>query len=139
MEDTLAKVSGTGNIKLKTGDNKIIITVTAHDTSVVKNYIINVRREKNSDNKVKSINVSGVTPTLNADGTYSVTLPNNKTTLTPSDVDVTISEDASIEKSPAISLTTKNDNIYTFKVTAANGDEKTYTIKVREQNLMIQV
>ena len=129
-EDTLAKVSGTGNIKLKTGDNKIIITVTAHDTSVVKNYIINVRREKNSDNKVKSINVSGVTPTLNADGTYSVTLPNNKTTLTPSDVDVTVSEDASIEKSPAISLTTKNDNIYTFKVTAANGDEKTYTIKV---------
>ena len=129
-EDTLAKVSGTGNIKLKTGDNKIIITVTAHDTSVVKNYIINVRREKNSDNKVKSINVSGVTPTLNDDGTYSVTLPNNKTTLTPSDVDVTVSEDASIEKSPAISLTTKNDNIYTFKVTAENGDEKTYTIKV---------
>ena len=129
-EDTLAKVSGTGNIKLKTGDNKIIITVTAHDTSVVKKNIINVRREKNSDNKVKSINVSGVTPTLNADGTYSVTLPNNKTTLTPSDVDVTVSEDASIEKSPAISLTTKNDNIYTFKVTAENGDEKTYTIKV---------
>ena len=129
-EDTLAKVSGTGNIKLKTGDNKIIITVTAHDTSVVKNYIINVRREKNSDNKVKSINVSGVTPTLNADGTYSVTLPNNKTTLTPSDVNVTVSEDAIIEKSPAISLTTKNDNIYTFKVTAENSDEKTYTIKV---------
>ena len=129
-EDTLAKVSGTGNIKLKTGDNKIIITVTAHDTSVVKNYIINVRREKNSDNKVKSIKVSGVTPTLNADGTYSATLPNNKTTLTPSDVDVTVSEDAIIEKSPAISLTTKNDNIYTFKVTAENGDEKTYTIKV---------
>ena len=129
-EDTLAKVSGTGNIKLKTGDNKIIITVTAHDTSVVKNYIINVRREKNSDNKVKSINVSGVTPTLNADGTYSVTLPNNKATLTPSDVDITVSEDASIEKSPAISLTTKNDNIYTFKVTAENGNEKTYTIKV---------
>ena len=129
-EDTLAKVSGTGNIKLKTGDNKIIITVTAHDTSVVKNYIINVRREKNSDNKVKSINVSGVTPTLNADGTYSATLPNNKTTLTPSDVDVTVSEDALIEKSPAISLTTKNDNIYTFKVTSENGDEKTYTIKV---------
>ena len=129
-EDTLAKVSGTGNIKLKTGDNKIIITVTAHDTSVVKNYIINVRREKNSDNKVKSINVSGVTPTLNADGTYSVTLPNNKTTLTPSDVDITVSEDASIEKSPAISLTTKNDNIYTFKVTAENGNEKIYTIKV---------
>ena len=129
-EDTLAKVSGTGNIKLKTGDNKIIITVTAHDTSVVKNYIINVRREKNSDNKVKSINVSGVTPTLNDDGTYSATLPNNKTTLTPSDVDITVSEDASIEKSPAISLTTKNDNIYTFKVTAENGDEKTYTIKV---------
>ena len=129
-EDTLAKVSGTGNIKLKTGDNKIIITVTAHDTSVVKNYIINVRREKNSDNKVKSINVSGVTPTLNDDGTYSVTLPNNKTTLTPNDVDVTISDDASIEKSPAISLSTKNDNIYTFKVTAENGDEKTYTIKV---------
>ena len=129
-EDTLAKVSGTGNIKLKTGDNKIIITVTAHDTSVVKNYIINVRREKNSDNKVKSIKVSGVTPTLNADGTYSATLPNNKTTLTPSDVDVTVSEDALIEKSPAISLTTKNDNIYTFKVTSENGDEKTYTIKV---------
>ena len=129
-EDTLAKVSGTGNIKLKTGDNKIIITVTAHDTSVVKNYIINVRREKNSDNKVKSIKVSGVTPTLNADGTYSVTLPNNKTTLTPSDVDVTVSEDALIEKSPAISLTTKNDNIYTFKVTAENGNEKIYTIKV---------
>ena len=126
----LSTVKGLGDIELKTGDNQIVIEVTAHNGTTKNTYKLNIEREKNSDNLVKSIKVSGVTPKLNSDGTYSVTLPNNKTTLTPNDVDVTISEDASIEKSPAISLSTKNDNIYTFKVTAENGDEKTYTIKV---------
>ena len=126
----LSTVKGLGDIELKTGDNQIVIEVTAHNGTTKNTYKLNIEREKNSDNLVKSIKVSGVTPILNDDGTYSVTLPNNKTTLTPSDVDVTISDDASIEKSPAINLSTKNDNIYTFKVTAANGDEKTYTIKV---------
>ena len=126
----LSTVKGLGDIELKTGDNQIVIEVTAHNGITKNTYKLNIEREKNSDNLVKSIKVSGVTPKLNSDGTYSVTLPNNKTTLTPNDVDVTISEDASIEKSPAISLSTKNDNIYTFKVTAENGDEKTYTIKV---------
>ena len=126
----LSTVKGLGDIELKTGDNQIVIEVTAHNGITKNTYKLNIEREKNSDNLVKSIKVSGVTPKLNSDGTYSVTLPNNKTTLTPNDVDVTISDDASIEKSPAINLSTKNDNIYTFKVTAENGDEKTYTIKV---------
>ena len=126
----LSTVKGLGDIELKTGDNQIVIEVTAHNGTTKNTYKLNIEREKNSDNLVKSIKVSGVTPILNDDGTYSVTLPNNKTTLTPNDVDVTISDDASIEKSPAINLSTKNDNIYTFKVTAENGDEKTYTIKV---------
>ena len=126
----LSTVKGLGDIELKTGDNQIVIEVTAHNGTTKNTYKLNIEREKNSDNLVKSIKVSGVTPILNDDGTYSVTLPNNKTTLTPNDVDVTISDDASIEKSPAINLSTKNDNIYTFKVTAENGDEKAYTIKV---------
>ena len=126
----LSTVKGLGDLELKTGDNQIVIEVTAHNGTTKNTYKLNIEREKNSDNLVKSIKVSGVTPILNVDGTYSVTLPNNKTTLTPSDVDVTISDDASIEKNPAINLSTKNDNIYTFKVTAENGDEKTYTIKV---------
>ena len=126
----LSTVKGLGDIELKTGDNQIVIEVTAHNGTTKNTYKLNIEREKNSDNLVKSIKVSGVTPILNDDGTYSVTLPNNKTTLTPNDVDVTISDDASIEKSPAINLSTKNDNIYTFKVIAENGDEKTYTIKV---------
>ena len=84
----------------------------------LKIHKLNIEREKNSDNLVKSIKVSGVTPILNDDGTYSVTLPNNKTTLTPNDVDVTISDDASIEKSSAINLSTKNDNYYSFKLTS---------------------
>ena len=126
----LSTVKGLGDIELKTGDNQIVIEVTAHNGTTKNTYKLNIEREKNSDNLVKSIKVSGVTPILNDDGTYNVTLPNNKTTLTPNDVDVTISDDASIEKSPAINLSTKNDNIYTFKVTAENGDEKTYTIKV---------
>ena len=126
----LSTVKGLGDIELKTGDNQIVIEVTAHNGTTKNTYKLNIEREKNSDNLVKSIKVSGVTPILNDDGTYSVTLPNSKTALTPSDVDVTVSSDASIEKSPSINLSTKNDNIYTFKVTAENGDEKTYTIKV---------
>ena len=112
----LSTVKGLGDIELKTGDNQIVIEVTAHNGTTKNTYKLNIEREKNSDNLVKSIKVSGVTPILNDDGTYSVTLPNSKTALTPSDVDVTVSSDASIEKSPSINLSTKNDNIYTFKV-----------------------
>ena len=125
-----ATVLGDGNVSLNTGDNTIIVKVTAQNGVDYKEYKINLYREKNSDNTVHGLTVAGVVPILNADGTYSVTLPNSKNTLNSSDVVITASSDATIKQDNSITLSTKNVNQYNFSIKAENGDEEDYIIYV---------
>lgn len=44
-------------IPLSTGNNEIVITVTAHDQSVTKNYTVNIARTKNNDASISKVEV----------------------------------------------------------------------------------
>ena len=131
------KVNGntvTGNtVDLSTGDNEIIVTVTAQDGVTVNDYVINIYREKNDDNTVHGLTVAGLVPTLNSDGDYEVTLPNNKNILNPSDVIVSKSDDATLVKSESISLSTESINKWQFTITSENKTPKTYTILITRE------
>ena len=131
--NSYSSVTGLGNISLNTGDNEIKIKVTAHNGVNTKTYKLHVYREKNSDNSVKGITVAGSIPTLNSSGKYIVTLPNNKTSLTPSDVIISASEDAVVSKDETINLTTENVNEYGFAITAENGEVNNYTILITRE------
>lgn len=129
----LASVIGDGTANLKTGDNEIIVKVVAHNGTDYKQYKINVYREKNDDNQVHELTIDGKQPTLNDDGTYSITLPNSKTNLTQQDVKIKASNDATITQDANITLSTKNVNDYNFTIKAENGDSKNYVIHITRE------
>lgn len=129
----LATVIGDGKVNLKTGNNEIIVKVIAHNGIDYKQYKINVYREKNNDNKVHELTIDGKQPTLNDDGTYSITLPNTKTNLTQQDVKIIASNDATITQDNNITLSTKNVNDYSFTIKAENGDSKNYIIHITRE------
>ncbi len=131
--DTNSTVTGDGSVNLTTGSNQIVVKVTAQNGVDFNEYKINIERDKNSDNTVHSLTVAGKTPTLNASGNYEVTLPNGKTTLDPSDVNVTVGDGATVNKGAAITLSTENVNTYQFTVTSESGVTKTYTVLVTRE------
>jgi len=132
--DTNATVTGdTGTVSLTTGTNTITIRVTAQNGVDYHDYVITMERDKNTDNTVHGLTVAGKTPTLNASGNYEVTLPNGKTTLDPSDVNVSVGDGATVAKGNAISLSTENVNTYQFSVTSESGSTETYTVLITRE------
>lgn len=131
--DPNATVTGEGIANLTTGTNQIVVKVTAQNGVDFNEYKINIERDKNSDNTVHGLTVAGKTPILNSDGKYEVTLPNGKTTLDPSDVDVTVGDGATVTKGNAISLSTTGVNTYQFSVTSESGVTETYTVLVTRE------
>ena len=78
--DNLATKTGDGLVRINTGNNKITITVIAHDTSITHDYIINVKRNLNNDTSIKNITLAGKKATYNTSSKkYEVTVPNNIT------------------------------------------------------------
>ena len=131
--DTNSTVTGDGTVNLSTGPNQIVVKVTAQNGVDFNEYIINIERDKNSDNTVHGLTIAGKTPTLNSEGNYEVTLPNGQTTLDPSDVVVTVGDGATVTKGNSISLSTTGVNTYQFTVESESGDSKTYTVLVTRE------
>ncbi len=131
--DPNSTVTGDGSVNLTTGQNQIVIKVTAQNGVDFNEYKINIERDKNSDNTVHGLTVAGKTPTLNSEGKYEVTLPNGQTTLDPSDVVVTVGDGATVTKGNAINLSTENVNTYQFTVTSESGVTETYTVLVTRE------
>jgi len=74
---TLASVSGNGEKSLHTGNNPIVITVTAQDQTYTE-YTINVNRAYSSDNTLSTLTVSSGTlsPAFDANTiSYTVSVP----------------------------------------------------------------
>ncbi len=127
--NSYATVTGDGNISLTTGNNEILITVTAqNDTQKV--YKLNIKRARNSDTSITNLTVAGVEAVNTDVGIYEVTVPNSVTVLTPNDVLFTTSSDAKITKNQTLQLVTTMVNDYRFTVTAEDGTEQEYSIKV---------
>lgn len=127
--NSYATVTGDGNISLTTGNNEILITVTAQN-GTQKVYKLNIKRDRNSDTSITNLTVAGVEAVNTDVGIYEVTVPNSVTVLTPSDVLFTTSPDATVTKNLTLPLLTTEVNDYRFTVTAEDGTEQEYSIKV---------
>lgn len=128
--NSYATVSGNGLVSLKTGDNKIVITVTAQNGIDKSEYVLNLYREKNNDTSISNLKVKGIEAKNTDVGIYEVTVPNDVTILTPSDVIFDYPSDATIVKSQTLTLLTTEVNDYRFKVIAEDSTEQEYSIKV---------
>lgn len=143
-DSPLATKAGDGLVSLKTGDNQIVITVTAHDTTVTQDYIINVKRTLNSDKTIKGITFAGVEATYNSTTkNYEVTVPNdideaNTTNLIVEVNDTVTDYDKKAEYSFATTplLTTKTNEI-PITVTAEDGTTKIYNLVVTREKAKI--
>lgn len=127
--NSYATVKGDGNVTLKTGNNEILITVTAQN-GTEKVYKLNIKRARNSDVSISNLTVAGIEAVNTDVGIYEVTVPNSVTVLTPDDVLFTTSSDAKITKNQTLQLVTTMVNDYRFTVTAEDGTEQEYSIKV---------
>lgn len=130
-EDTLhANVSGTGDKPLQTGNNPIVVTVTAED-GTPKEYIVNVYKE-NDDNTLSNLTLDNVT----LDQTFDPNVT-EYTAIVPYTTDTT-TVNATPNDTNANALVTGNtdlsvgENTFTIVVTPEdeNATPKTYTVTV---------
>lgn len=141
--DSNAKISGTGNVTLKEGENTVKVTVTAEDGTTQKTYTLNITREsagettddeteqKSSEARLSNL---GITPKdydfsgFKKDTTsYSIEVPNEV-----DEVEVyaeAVSSKATITGTGKVSLN-EGENTITVEVTAEDGTTKTYTIEI---------
>ncbi|MBO5475267.1 MAG: cadherin-like beta sandwich domain-containing protein [Bacilli bacterium] len=134
--DENATKTGDGIQYLNTGDNSILITVTAHD-GTIGIYTIEVNRAKNSDKRIKDITLAGVSATYNSSsGHYEVTVPNNIDIANSTNLVVNVYEGkenydalASVTFDPKDLLTTELNSM-DIKVTAEDNSVSTYVLDI---------
>ena len=139
-EEQTATANMTGPGSLSVGNNTYTITVTAQGGGT-GTYIVNVNRAANSNANLASLTVDGYSfegGVVFAPNTtnYTVTVPNNKTTFGPSDIEATAEEiTTTVNKGSEISLSTVVGNTYTISGIAEDGTVKNYVILIiREKN-----
>ena len=134
--NSYATITGdTGTQTLNTGDNTFIITVTAQDTSVTKTYKIHAYRAKNTDNSTVGITVAGVSASATSDPqTYEVTVPNSVSSITKSDVVISIPDGATLSQpNTTMNLVTTAPNAYNYTITSEAGVPQVYTINITRE------
>ena len=130
LEDSLnATVSGDGSKSLETGLNVYAVEVEA-SSGDKKSYTLNITRELNANNKLKSLEVAGHSLSPSFDPSvisYNVTVD--------SDVDnvaITAAADNSLSvvKGVGVKSLSTGTNTFNIDVKAENGDVKTYVVVV---------
>ena len=130
--DKNATVTGNGNYKLKTGENKVEIIVTAEDGNT-KTYTIIFNKKEEASSKLLDIkaNEGKLTPEFDKDTLdYIVTVPNeiNNLTLNITKED----ENATYEVTGNNNFKVGNNKVE-IVVTATDGTKTTYTLNVIKQ------
>ena len=138
--DNLATKTGDGLVRINTGNNKITITVIAHDTSITHDYIINVKRNLNNDTSIKNITLAGKKATYNTSSKkYEVTVPNNITEANSSNLSVEVNDPiTNLDKKATVSFTntplvTTTINEVIITVTAEDGTIKNHILAVTKE------
>ena len=129
--DSNAKVTITGDIGLQMGPNQVLIKVTAEDGVTVKEYKINVEREKSKNNNLKSLVVNGLalSPAFSSSTTVYVAtdvlhdINSIVVTAVPEDSKATVSGDGAINLVPG-------KNYIDVTVTSEAGTKKVYTVVI---------
>ena len=149
LSNAYASVSGDGTINLASHTNKslvdngsgkkvyeytFVVTGTSQDGSATKEYTLKLYKEANDDKEVTGVNVHGVLATKDAsdDHIYRVTLPNDKTSVSGSDISVTTNGTVTMITN-SLNLSTTSDNIFEFEVVAENGTKETYQIYITRE------
>lgn len=127
-KDNDATVTGEGTISLKTGDNEIPITVTAHDGITQTIYKIKVNRAKSNNAYLKSLVLAEKSFSFektqniyNVDVDYSI----SKATITATTEYIDATASVIGPNSLSVGL-----NTYTITVTAEDGTINTYTLNI---------
>lgn len=133
QDPNAVSVTGDGTISLNTGNNDVVITVTAEDGKTKKVYTVKIYRELSDDATLKSLVPSSGTlnPTF-ASGTdsYELIVQNEVTSVTFTAQPT--SDAATYSVSGNTGLTVGN-NAATITVTAENGDVKLYNVTIKRQ------
>ena len=129
-KDIDSTITGIGEISLKTGENKLYVTVTAQDGKSKTAYVINITRKRSdnaylSDIKIDNVSLSDFSKTKYS---YEVEVPNNATTLNLAVT--TESSEATYTISNNADFVTTEVNPVTITVTSESGSVKIYTINV---------
>ena len=140
-EDKAATVSGTGTKTLKEGKNTFTVKVTAENGSV-KSYTIVVTRKvspKSTNNLLSSLKVDGTTVKGFNKNTTSYNLGEVANTKTS----IKIAATAADSKAKVVGAGTKTlkegKNTFTVKVTAENGNVKSYTLVITRKAKAVEV
>ena len=124
-----------GVVSLNTGNNVVVIQVTAQDSSS-QDYTLIIPRNKNNNANVDSVKVFGVNTVFDVTkDAYVIEVANTVDSLTPSDVEITLEDtNATVTKlTGTINLSTKNVNEFDFEVLPENqesADKKEYKILI---------
>ncbi len=99
-----------------------------------KQYVLTLYREANNDGTVSSVTVHNTTATIdpNDDKVYHIELENSFDTVTRADVTITpgVSSSRVTLITDTLNLSTANENIFHFNITAENGEIENYTIYI---------
>lgn len=124
-----------GTYSLNTGDNKVIITVT-HPSGIKRNYIVNIYREKSTDNYLLTLTANNGSTIFNTNPTfdkeineYTIEVPTGFSEITLSGI---VSENATVTGLGTHTLKT-GLNTVNITVTSENGDVRTYKIQVNKE------
>lgn len=127
-QDSKATLSVTGNTNLKTGNNVVLIKVTAED-GTTKTYTINVTKEASTNNLLSSLTINGydLDPTFDKDTTkYDVTI--NDTSVTELDISAVAEDSKSKVEIIGNEDLMEGRNIIKVMVTSESGETKTYSL-----------
>ena len=128
-EDETSTITGTGRVSLKPGKNTVNVVVTS-ESGKVKTYTVVIIKPGSSNNNLINLDVSKGTlsPAFDKDTTsYTVTLPYEENTI---DVIANVEDDTATVTGNGNHELVVGDNKIEVKVTAQNGNVKTYTIVV---------
>ncbi len=125
--DEDALVSGTGDIPVSVGDNKLPITITAHDGTTTRTYYINVRR-KDSDASLKALTITS-DPAGTWDQPFDPSITEYTYTVDRDEDEIEVSaEEADV--SGTGTYNPQDDDTIQIMVTPEDGQVEIYTIHI---------
>lgn len=132
-QDEKSTVTGAGEINLATGDNTVIITVVAEDTSVKKIYTVVIHRARSSNNYLSSLTSTDglITPTFEKEqDQYTLTVPYEVTNANLTAVAEDSNAHISITSNTNLAVGVTKASI---TVTAEDGGVNTYYVDITRQ------